>query len=250
LVLCRHTREKNLLRLLEIFARLIAPALPGATLTLVGDGPDHDSFRARAAELGIGERCYFPGEQALGEVSAWYQHADLFVYASLSETYGQVVSEALWSGLPVVAFADEMGVSQQVEHGKSGILVPPGPDETAANWRFASEVASLLRDPARRRALSQAARQLARERSDLDSSIERYYAAFELGRWHAAHASRPEQPAQVGSLARLLGLHLATAALGTMRKPALLNRNGCHQPGWDEAPQTASETLPRRASSE
>ena len=40
----------------------------------------------------------------------WYRHADVFVYTSLSETYGQVVSEALWCGLPVVAFVDDKGV--------------------------------------------------------------------------------------------------------------------------------------------
>jgi 1,2-diacylglycerol 3-alpha-glucosyltransferase len=234
LVVCRHTREKSVQRLLEIFANLIAPALPGSTLTLVGDGPDHDAFRELARELGVGERTHFPGEQSLSEMAGWYQHADLFVYASLSETYGQVVSEALWSGLPVVAFADGMGVSQQVEAGQNGVLVPPGPDETLANWRFASEVAALLRQPARRRALGINARRLARERSDKSGAIERYYAAFEAARLHARSAPRPEQSAsEVGSLARWTALHVLTAALGTIRKPAIVNRNGARQPGWE-----------------
>ncbi len=249
LVVCRHTREKNLERLLEIFAKLIAPALPGSTLTLVGDGPDHDFFRRRALELGVSERTYFPGELSLSEVSAWYQHADLFVYASLSETFGQVVSEALWSGLPVVAFADEMGVSQQLESGRGGVLVPPGPDEVAANWRFASEVAALLRDPTRRRSLAASARRAARERSDLGSAIERYYAAFELARRHAATSASAAPPAEMGSLARWLALHVATAALGTIRKPALVNRNRCRQPSWEETPHTAyGPEPPKRAS--
>ncbi|HVJ20086.1 MAG TPA: glycosyltransferase, partial [Polyangiaceae bacterium] len=186
LVVCRHSREKNVERLLEVFARWIAPAVAGSTLTLVGDGPDHDAFRARAALLGVADRTHFVGEQSASDVAAWYQHADVFVYASLSETYGQVVSEAMWSGLPTVAFEDGMGVSQQIESGLNGVLVPPGPDETAADWRFAVEVAGLLRDPARRRALGAAAQRLTRERSDIDASIERYYAAFEAAREHAA----------------------------------------------------------------
>lgn len=232
LVVCRHTREKNLERLLTIFARLIVPAVPDATLTLVGDGPDHDTFRATAVELGVGDRTFFPGEQSLAEVGAYYQNADLFVYTSLSETYGQVVSEALFSGLACVAFADGMGVSQQIESGKTGVLVPPGPDEAAADWRFASEVAALLRDSRRRRALGARARRSAEARADLERSVERYYAAFERARRHLDESGPVERSAGAG-LWRWTALHMATAALGTLRKPALVNRNGRRPPGWD-----------------
>jgi 1,2-diacylglycerol 3-alpha-glucosyltransferase len=233
LCVCRHTREKSVSRLLEVFAELIAPAVPDATLTLVGDGPDHDVFRAQALELGIADRTFFPGEQSLTEVARWYQHADVFVYASLSETYGQVVGEALWSGLPVVAFEDGMGVSQQVENGKNGILVPPGPDERASNWRFAGEVATLLRDPQRRQALSQAARRRSHDRSGIDQTIERYYAAFESAREHCLRTLRGERSRSYLPLARWVALHVATAAVGTLRPPAVVNRNQRRQPGWD-----------------
>jgi glycosyltransferase involved in cell wall biosynthesis len=233
LCICRHTREKSVSRLLQIFAELIAPAVPDATLTLVGDGPDHDVFRAQALELGIADRVFFPGEQSLSEVAAYYQHADVFVYASLSETYGQVIGEALWSGLPTVAFEDRMGVSQQIQNGKTGILVPPGPDERAANWRFASEVAALLRDPARRQALSHSARRSARERASIESAVERYYAAFESAKEHCLRTRHGERRRSFMPLARWTALHLTTAALGTLRPPAVLNRNGRRQPSWD-----------------
>lgn len=233
LCVCRHTREKSVSRLLQIFAELIAPAVPDATLTLVGDGPDHDAFRAQALELGIGDRTYFPGEQSLTEVARWYQYADVFVYASLSETYGQVVGEALWSGLPVVAFEDGMGVSQQVENGRNGILVPPGPDERASNWRFAGEVATLLREPLRRQALSQAARRRSHARSRLDATIDRYYAAFDSAREHCLRTLHGERSRAYLPLARWTALHVATAALGTLRPPAVVNRNQRRQPGWD-----------------
>jgi glycosyltransferase involved in cell wall biosynthesis len=233
LCVCRHTREKSVSRILEIFAELIAPAVPDATLTLVGDGPDHDVFRAQALELGIADRTFFPGEQSLTEVARWYQHADVFVYASLSETYGQVIGEALWSGLPVVAFEDGMGVSQQVENGKNGILVPPGPDERASNWRFAGEVATLLREPARLSALGQAARRRAHDRSSLDQTIERYYAAFEAGREHCLRTLHGGRTRAYLPLARWAAIHMATAAVGTLRPPAVVNRNHRRQPGWD-----------------
>lgn len=233
LCVCRHTREKSVSRLLEVFAELIAPAVPDATLTLVGDGPDHDVFRAQALELGIADRTFFPGEQSLTEVARWYQHADVFVYASLSETYGQVIGEALWSGLPVVAFEDGMGISQQIENGKNGILVPPGPDERAANWRFAGEVATLLREPSRRQAFAQAARRRSHDRSRVDQTIERYYAAIESAREHCLRTLRGERSRAYLPLARWTAMHVATAALGTLRPPAVVNRNHSRQPAWD-----------------
>lgn len=233
LCICRHTREKSVSRLLRVFAELIAPAVPDATLTLVGDGPDHDVFRAEALELGIAHRTFFPGEQALSEISAWYQHADVFVYASLSETYGQVISEALWSGMPVVAFEDGMGVSQQIDSGRNGILVPPGPDERASNWRFAGEVAAFLRDPARRHAFGATARRVARERSSVDRAIGRYYKAFESAREHCLRTRHGARDRAIMPIARWTALHVAMAALGTLRAPAVVNRNGQRQPGWD-----------------
>jgi glycosyltransferase involved in cell wall biosynthesis len=233
LCICRHTREKSVSRLLRIFAELIAPAVPDATLTLVGDGPDHDVFRAEALELGIAHRTFFPGEQALGDISGWYQHADVFVYSSLSETYGQVIGEALWSGLPVVAFEDGMGVSQQIETGRNGILVPPGPDERAANWRFAGEVAALLRDPTRRHLFGHMARRMARERSSVPIAVGRYYQAFESAREHCLRTRHGKRDRAFLPIARWTALHSVTAALGTLRAPAVVNRNGQRQPGWD-----------------
>ena len=164
LVVCRHTREKEVERLLRIFARWVAPSVPDATLTLVGDGPDHDVFRRYAEALGVADRCWFPGEFSVTQMPTFYRHADLFVYASLSETYGQVVSEALWCGLPAVAFADGMGVSQQVEHDVTGMLVEPTGDVDAADWRFGRACVSLLRNPRKRHALGATAERHARER--------------------------------------------------------------------------------------
>ncbi len=125
LVVCRHAREKEVDRLLRIFAQYVYPRIEGATLTLVGDGPESESLKELAEELGVDHRTYFVGEQSLQQMPAWFRHADLFVYTSLSETYGQVISEALWCGLPVVAMDDGMGVAGQVTDGEDGFLVDP-----------------------------------------------------------------------------------------------------------------------------
>jgi glycosyltransferase involved in cell wall biosynthesis len=239
LVLCRHTREKGIARLLDLFAKSIAPFHPHATLTLVGDGPDHDVFKARAAALGIAHRTFFPGECGSAQAPSWYQHADLFLYTSLSETYGQVVSEALWCGLPAVAFADQMGVSQQIDDGVNGVLLAPGPDERYADERFAEAVRSLLHNPARRAELADNARRLAHQRSSPERFVARHYEAFAEASRHLKD-SQPENDRAVHSflgaarsLSRWTFVHLLAFAGGLLRAPAILNRNGQLAPSWD-----------------
>ena len=107
----RHTREKAQDRIIRIFAKHVLPQDPDATLTLVGDGPDTPYYRRVARELGAEHRVFFTSEVPWTTMPDFYRYADVFVHASLSETYGNVLGEALWCGTPVVAFADGMGVS-------------------------------------------------------------------------------------------------------------------------------------------
>jgi glycosyltransferase involved in cell wall biosynthesis len=239
LCVCRHTREKGVSRLLRIFERHVAPALPDATLTLVGDGPDHDAFVEEARQLGIDDRIFFMGERALGDIASFYRHADVFVFASLSETYGQVVSEAMWCGLPVVALADGMGVSQQIEHGVTGIAITPGRDQRQADWRFGSEVIALLLHAPRRRNIAAAARRQARRRSDPARAIARYYDAFDQARAHceAGAAFRRAHPYRgITSVLRWSWTQMTALALGLVRPPGVVNRRQERQPGWEPPP--------------
>jgi 1,2-diacylglycerol 3-alpha-glucosyltransferase len=209
----------------------------------VGDGPDHDEFRALARRLGVEDRTFFPGEFPVTEMVNWYQHADLFVYTSLSETYGQVVSEALWCGLPVVALADGMGVSQQIVDGQSGILVQPGPDPNLSNWRFGSEVLGLLRHGERRARLGAAGAAWTREHCAPERGVAAYYSAFRYAKEHLERARSLKKGSRArGALAHWSGVHAFLALLGCLRAPAVVNRHGRRQPGWEEL-FPASETL-------
>ncbi|MEM1032879.1 MAG: glycosyltransferase [Myxococcota bacterium] len=237
LCVCRQTREKNVVRLLDIFARHLAGVMPEVTLTLVGDGPDFDAFVDHAARLGIGDRVHFVGEHRLHDIPRFYRHADLFVFTSLSETYGQVISEAMWCGLPVVALDDSMGVAQQVEDRVDGILVMPGPDEQKANWRFAKEVFTLIRDVPRRRALSEAAARRVQRRADPARCIQRYYEAFAEARAHChadAERRRGAPYEHLKTVGRWTSVHTLLVTLGLLRPPATINRHGRRQPGWEE----------------
>jgi 1,2-diacylglycerol 3-alpha-glucosyltransferase len=240
LCVCRHTREKGVRRLIEIFARWIAPNAPDATLTLVGDGPDHDAFKADAVRLGVADRVFFPGEFPVTRTVDFYRHADLFVYASLSETYGQVISEALWCGLPVVALEDGMGVSDQITAGHDGVLVSSDTDEQHSDWRFGSEVVSLLRHPTVRRALAAQAVKNARLRCDPQRSLQRYYSAFQLARKHCQRTwGNGLGPAPFKPILRWASINSAVLGLGLMRPPAVVNRHGRKQPNWTELVPTS-----------
>lgn len=232
LVVCRHTREKNVMRLLDIFAQQVAPHDADATLALVGDGPDHDLFKAHARRLGVFERCIWPGETSLQDMPAWYRHADVFLYTSLSETYGQVISEALWCGLPVVALHDGMGVSDQVKHGFDGFLIQP--DAPDADAEFGARVCELIGNRALREAMAARAEAKARHRCDPQRSVRNYEAAFAAAQEHAK--AHPVSPSPVfGSLpvVRWTLIHTLLAALGLVRPPAVLNRHNRKPPDWD-----------------
>ncbi len=231
LVVCRHAREKEVDRLVRLFARYVEPRVQGATLTLVGDGPEHEALKDLARELGVEQSTYFVGEQGLSQMPAWYRHADLFVYASLSETYGQVVSEALWCGLPVVAMDDGMGVAGQVTDGEDGFLVDPKDEE--ADRRFASHVELLLTKPTLRHRMSDLAIRNAKRRSDPDACVTRYLEVFEVARDSAQRSPRNlRRIAAYRNLARWVGMHATAGALGLMRRPVELNRNRAVTGSW------------------
>ena len=96
---------------------------PRARLVLVGSGP---------AEAGCGRVSRgrsLPVRKAVRCLPKYYASGDLFLFPSLTETYGNVVAEALASGLPVVAYRDA-AAHELVEHAVHGWLAEPG-DESA-----------------------------------------------------------------------------------------------------------------------
>jgi 1,2-diacylglycerol 3-alpha-glucosyltransferase len=184
----RHTREKAQDRVIKIFARHVLPQEPEATLTLVGDGPDREYYQRVARDLGAANRVIFTGEVPWTKMADFYRYADVFVHASLSETYGNVLGEALWCGTPTVAFADGMGVSAQIDDGRNGILFAPCKgegDEAAADAAFGRAVVGLVRDPKTRAVLGKAASIRARERCSPLAVQRRLADVFQKAQDHA-----------------------------------------------------------------
>ena len=120
----RLSREKGLELLCESF--LIARDRdPRLHLVLAGTGPEHEQLRAR-----LGAAATFLGWVEGDALARAYASADLLVFPSATDTFGQVILEAQASGLPVLA-VDAGGAAELIETGRSGCLVPPEPQALA-----------------------------------------------------------------------------------------------------------------------
>jgi glycosyltransferase involved in cell wall biosynthesis/predicted metal-dependent phosphoesterase TrpH len=111
----RITREKGADLLADAFLRARAQN-PALRLVLVGGGPEQERLRER-----VGETAVFRGWMDGDALARAYAAADIFLFASRTDTFGQVVLEAQASGVPVIAVA-EGGPLSLIEHGRSGLL--------------------------------------------------------------------------------------------------------------------------------
>jgi glycosyltransferase involved in cell wall biosynthesis len=158
----RIAAEKNVELALRAFeaARRDRPDL---RMVVVGDGP------ARARLTAAHPAARFVGARRGAELAAYYASADAFLFPSLSDTFGNVVMEALASGLPVVAF-DCAAAAEHVGDGVSGRLVVPG-DQAG----FIAATASLAISPHSLQAMRDAAVAAAR-RATWDEVLARFEA--------------------------------------------------------------------------
>jgi glycosyltransferase involved in cell wall biosynthesis len=153
----RVAAEKSVAVLVEAFARAAADE-PRLRLLLVGGGPAEPALRERAAAPDLVGRVAITGRLPRLEALALARGADLFAFASRTETQGLVLAEALAAGLPVVAVAGP-GVADSIRDGIDGLVVPGGPGrpEGEVAERLAAVIAGLARDGERRAALARAA---------------------------------------------------------------------------------------------
>jgi glycosyltransferase involved in cell wall biosynthesis len=160
----RLAAEKNLETLLSAFSKL-CPSLP-VNLLLIGDGPLRTKLEAAGDP-----RVIFTGYRRGEELACIYASADLFVFPSLSDTFGNVLLEAMASGLPAVAF-DVPGPRDVVRCGETGLLVGQVGAEP-----LAAALAGLIADPARLGRMAANARKYAagQEWEKINSVVRRRY---------------------------------------------------------------------------
>lgn len=143
--------EKNITFLLRVVARLTGTR-QDVCFVIAGEGPAERDMHKEARHLNITERVHFLGYlDRQRELPDCYRAADVFVFASRTETQGLVLLEAMAQGTPVVALA-EMGTKDILLEGEGCRIAPDDVDS------FAHLVDEVLTDPAQHACLSERAR--------------------------------------------------------------------------------------------
>lgn len=117
----RLAAEKNLALTVRAW-EVLRETEPDLRLVLVGDGPLRGELEKRFPEI------HFAGMRRGEDLARHYASGELFLFASITETFGNVVTEALASGLVVCAF-DYAAPGQYIRHGENGFLAPYGDGE-------------------------------------------------------------------------------------------------------------------------
>ena len=142
----RLAPEKNLPLVLRAFEAM-AERHSAARLVLVGDGPARSALQAKYPQH------VFAGLRTGEDLARHYASADIFLFPSLTETYGNVTVEAMASGLAVVAY-DYAAAAELIRDGENGLLAPFGRADA-----FIAAGLQAATDPVRRAALRLRARE-------------------------------------------------------------------------------------------
>ncbi len=158
----RLAGEKNLPLLLRAF-KAVRSEQPLARLLLVGDGPLEQEVRSQCPSA------ILVGCKQGEDLARHYASMDLFLFPSLTETYGNVVAEALASGLPVVGF-QRAAAGELITQGRQGYLV----EEASGTAAFVQAACDLALDETLRLQMGQLAYQRMQHHS-WDEVVERFY---------------------------------------------------------------------------
>jgi glycosyltransferase involved in cell wall biosynthesis len=155
---------KDIFTLLRAMKLIRARSGAPVRLAVVGNGPLEGPLRREIERLGLADRVRHFAFRRPPE--RWLRALDLFVLPTDWESLPLSVLESMRCGLPVVA-TDVGGVGEAVEEGRTGRLVPPR-DAGA----LAEAILDVLRDPLRREAMGQAAREAARQRFSAERMVD------------------------------------------------------------------------------
>lgn len=183
----RLAAEKNVPLALRTF-EAIRQQLPSARMVVVGDGPMRQRWQAAHPQV------RFVGLQRREALARHYASADIFLFPSLSDTFGNVTLEALASGLAVVAF-DAAAAGEHIVDGVNGVLAPPG--DEAAFVRGALDLALHHRTLAAMRQRARYAALAARW-----PAVLRRFETVLVQTAHALETHRPADPGFAGQPAR------------------------------------------------
>ena len=172
-------QEKKGLRDLITACRLLADSGQEFRCEIVGDGPEEESIGQHIQKLGLEDRVRLAGAQPQEKIIETFWRATVFVLPCVIAANGDrdalptALLEAMAAGLPVVS-TRLVGIPEIVEHGKTGVLVPPGdPDE------LSRAIVQILRNSKLQQAFGQAGRARAEQFFDVRENVRKLRGLFE-----------------------------------------------------------------------
>jgi len=181
LFVSRLAKEKNVGLVISAF-RAIKLRLPSARLVLVGDGPLRKQLEESCPDV------IFAGVRKNEDLAAHYASGDVFLFPSLTETFGNVITEALASGLAVLSY-DKAAAQELIISDQNGVLVSPGDELEFVN--AAVELATNLYQQQKvRQAAAASVAHLGWE-AIYSSFAETLYSVLERHDWQFSRVTRP-----------------------------------------------------------
>lgn len=168
----RLAPEKNLQLLLDGILQALGQ-LPHAQAVIAGEGTYKEVLRKRIAASPLHDRIHLLGNLSLGDLRDAYASFDVFAFASVSETQGLVLAEAMAAGTPVVAF-DGPGVREVVRDGVNGRLL-----REATAKELAEAIVAFAELPEARRLTYRQAAQDTAETFSMSHCVSRLAHAYE-----------------------------------------------------------------------
>jgi len=171
-----------------LFESLVAlkPSHPDILLTIVGDGSDRTELEQMTAQLELNDNVKFVGYKSQAEVREYMQETDVFVLPSFAEGVPVSLMEAMAAGVPVVT-TQIAGVSELVENGVSGYIVPAGDGIT-----LAERIKTLLTEPQLRSQFGTAGREKIEKEFNLNHEVARFYRVMAAALDGKMESIRPE----------------------------------------------------------
>jgi glycosyltransferase involved in cell wall biosynthesis len=178
----RHRYYKGVPDLLRALSQTPVHLLVG------GDGPMRSEWESQTRASGLQERVSFLGDIPDQALPALYARADMFVLPATvrAEAFGTVLLEAMAAGLPCITTELGTGTSYVVQHGITGLVVPPNSPAD-----LAEAVNRLAEDPQLRREMGAAGRARVQAHFTLEGMVARVMQIYE----QALREPHPEQPA-------------------------------------------------------
>ncbi|APT75382.1 glycosyl transferase family 1 [Marinitoga sp. 1137] len=159
--------EKNIDFLINVFSKVVNNE-KNTKFVIIGDGVEREKLEEMVVNLSLQEKVIFTGGQPREKVLEAYKQADIFVFASYTETQGLVVLESMAAGTPVVALG-KMGVYDLLNHENAGGIMIKELNEDD----FVHEILRVLKDHELHKQLSENGIKFVKENYSIEVSVKK-----------------------------------------------------------------------------